>query len=480
MSLPTYLLLVTYYLSTADKYVSGFEKSDLMVFQEQQVLNSQYQLQKRLGRTAAGHQTWLAIDQRNQKSVVIKLLAFNPQMRWEELKLFEREAQILKALDHPCIPQYYDYFDLNKEIGQGVPWFALVQQYIPGLSLQELLEQSQRFTEEKIRTIAEETLDILIYLHQLNPSVLHRDIKPSNLILGEDDRIYLIDFGAVQAQAAVTGVTFTVVGTVGYAPLEQFWGRAVEASDLYALGGTLIHLLTGKSPADLPQKDSKIQFRDRVNLQPNFTDWLEKITELSTEKRFQNAALAKEALNSKIFTYRQKNKFNNIAKNPLIKQRLKIVAPVTLIELKKELGQLEIKIPAGGLNRLDELLNSGCSGLASLIVWFCFSLGFTVFFPALLLIFPTMILIKLFLLLASKTDVLLDRRKTVIYSNVLGLKYDKKTLASERINNVFIQRTGSIFQVALGGRDRIYNLGGALKQEEAAWLAAEIREHLDL
>ena len=450
-----------------------------MVFQQQQILNSQYQLQKRLGRTAAGHQTWLAEDLSDGKSVVIKLLAFNPQMRWEELKLFEREAQTLQALDHSCIPKYYNYFDLDKEVGQGVPWFALVQQYIPGFSLQELLERSQRFTEAKIRTIALEILDILIYLHQLNPSVLHRDIKPSNLILGEDDRIYLIDFGAVQAQAAVTGVTFTVVGTVGYAPLEQFWGRAVEASDLYALGGTLIHLLTGKSPADLPQKDSKIQFRDRVNLKADFTDWLEKLTELSLEKRFQNAPIAKAALTSKAFTYGLHSKFGKI-KRPLAKRKIEYPAPLTLIELEKEQDLLKVKIPAGGLNRVDELFNSGCSGLAAFVAWFGFSIGFTIFFPTLLLIFPTIILCKLFLLLATKTDVLLDSKKTVIYSKMYGLKYEKKTLPTEQINNVFIQRTGSIFQVSLTGRDRIYNLGGALKQEEAAWLAAEIKEHLDL
>jgi Serine/threonine protein kinase len=92
-------------------------------------------------------------------------------------------------------------------------------------------------------------------LHELSPPVLHRDIKPSNLILDDSEQIYLVDFGAVQAQASVTGVTFTVVGTSGYAPLEQFWGRgAVAASDLYALGATLIHLLTNTYPADLPQK----------------------------------------------------------------------------------------------------------------------------------------------------------------------------------------------------------------------------------
>ena len=447
-----------------------------MVFQEQQVL-AKYKLQQRLGRTAAGHQSWLANDLTCERSVVIKLLAFNPQMRWEELKLFEREAQTLKALDHPRIPQYYDYFDLDKEVGGGVPWFALVQQYIPGLSLQESLEQNQRFSEEKIRSIAGEVLDILIYLHQLNPSVLHRDIKPSNLILGEDDRIYLIDFGAVQGQAAMTGVTFTVVGTVGYAPLEQFWGRAIEASDLYALGATLIHLLTGLSPADLPQKDSRIQFRDRVNLQSNLVDWLEKITELTTEKRFRQAIEAKEALNSGTFVYRPRNfQFPR----QLDQKKSKSLRIPTLIQLRKDRGQLEIQIPPGGLDRVDEIFNNGCGGLLSYFVMFFFAFSFSVIIPGLSSVFFLLIAAKVFLLVGSKTEVCLDRNATRINSKIFGLKYSGEICPNQYIEDVFVQRTGSIFQVALRGRDRIYNLGGALKQKEAAWLAREIGDYLNI
>ncbi|MBE9044261.1 serine/threonine protein kinase [Pleurocapsales cyanobacterium LEGE 10410] len=448
-----------------------------MVFQEQQVL-SKYQLQKRLGRTATGHQTWLANDLTSERSVVIKLLAFNPQMRWEELKLFEREAQTLKALNHPRIPQYYDYFDLDKEVGGGVPWFALVQQYIPGLSLQESLEQNQRFSEEKIRSIAEETLDILIYLHQLNPSVLHRDIKPSNLILGEDDRIYLIDFGAVQGQAAMTGVTFTVVGTVGYAPLEQFWGRAIEASDLYALGATLIHLLTGRSPADLPQKDSRIQFRDRVNLQSNLVDWLEKITELTIEKRFKQALEAKEALNSGSFIYHPRNN-SQFSRQP-VRKKLKSLRIPTLIKLTKYQGQLEIQIPPGGLDRVDEIFNNGCGGLLSYLVMFFFAFSFSVIIPGLSSVFFLLIVTKVFLLVGSKTEVYLDKNAAKISSKIFGLKHSGEICPNEQIEDVFVQRTGSIFQVALRGRDRIYNLGGALKQNEAAWLAQEIRDYLNI
>jgi serine/threonine protein kinase len=212
-----------------------------MMFDKQQVLLERYELQQQLGRTGAGRQTWLAIDLHTHQSVIVKLLAFNPQMQWDELKLFEREAQVLQSLDHARIPEYHDYFSIDDQI----LWFGLVQAYIPGRSLQDLLDQGEVITESQARQVAIELLAVLNYLHQLPQPVLHRDIKPSNLIRGEDGLMYLVDFGAVQDRATLTGMTFTVVGTCGYAPLEQFWGRAVPASDLYALGGTLIHLGTG-------------------------------------------------------------------------------------------------------------------------------------------------------------------------------------------------------------------------------------------
>jgi serine/threonine protein kinase len=447
-----------------------------MVFQAGQVLNDKYQLQQRLGRTATGHQTWLAVDTSLDLEVTIKLLAFNPQMRWEELKLFEREAQILKTLDHLRIPKYYDYFDLDKEIGNGVPWFALVQQYIPGLSLQEALEQNQHFSEAEIYKIAQQTLDILIYLHQLNPPVLHRDIKPSNLILSQDNNIHLIDFGAVQAQAAVTGVTFTVVGTVGYAPLEQFWGRAVEASDLYALGATIIHLLTGKSPADLPQKDSRLQFRDLVTVKSNFTYWLEKITELSLEKRFQNAVEAKKALTSnnsddKLFAKESKDSNKRLANQVIY----------SLINLETSNGQLKIQFPAGGLNRIDEIFNNGCAGLLSYFILFWLVWYLTVFIPSLSYIVLSFLIITITLLLGSKTEILIDRRTGLTIKRKLGtVEYSSQNCPIKLIDNVFVQRTGSIFQVGLQVDYKNYNLGGALNQNEANWIVEEIKNYLEL
>jgi serine/threonine protein kinase len=265
------------------------------MLQAEQLLQNRYQLQRQLSDNGV-RQTWLALDLQasnaENQQVVVKLLAFGGTVQWDDLKLFEREAQILQQLEHPYIPKYVDYFCIDDR----TLWFGLVQEYIAGESLKEKLAMGKRFTEKQARKIATEVLNILIHLHELNPAVLHRDIKPSNLIWGEENQIYLVDFGAVQDKAAKEGVTFTVVGTYGYAPMEQFGGRAVPASDLYALGATLIHLLTGIFPSDLPQRDLRIQFADQVSLNPSFVNWLQKLTEPAPEQRFTTARQALEAL----------------------------------------------------------------------------------------------------------------------------------------------------------------------------------------
>ncbi|MEM1370365.1 MAG: hypothetical protein AAGG02_20660, partial [Cyanobacteria bacterium P01_H01_bin.15] len=108
--------------------------------------------------------------------------------------------------------------------------------------------------------------------------------------------VHLIDFGAVQNPENAKGSTVTVVGTYGYAPLEQFSGQAVPASDLYALGATLIHLATGSPPTQLPLKNLQIQFRDRVKLSPRFCRWLEQLTAPALENRYPSVAAARQEL----------------------------------------------------------------------------------------------------------------------------------------------------------------------------------------
>lgn len=268
------------------------------MLEPQTIVNQRYQLERQLGQNA-GRETWLAKDiEKESELVVVKFLAFGGSVQWEDLKLFEREANVLKQLDHPRIPKYRDYFSIDDRS----LWFGLVQEYIQGESLREYIANGHKFIESEVKQIAIAILKILIYLHELSPQVLHRDIKPSNLILtkneGEARNIYLVDFGAVQDKASAEGKSFTVVGTYGYAPMEQYGGRTVAASDLYALGATMIHLLTGLSPADLPQDDdAKIIFSDRTSASPHLVQWIQKLVEPTVKKRYPSARIALQALN---------------------------------------------------------------------------------------------------------------------------------------------------------------------------------------
>ncbi|ELR96238.1 serine/threonine-protein kinase [Gloeocapsa sp. PCC 73106] len=451
------------------------------MFQSQQILENRYKMERQLGRTALGHQTWLATDLSDLNLVAIKLLAFNPQMRWEELKLFEREAQVLQQLSHPRIPRYRDYFDLNTE---GLTWFALVQDYIPGFSFQELLEQHRCFEAAEILKLATQILEILQYLHQFLPPVLHRDLKPSNLIEGEDGRVYLIDFGAVQAQPGTTGTTFTVVGSSGYTPLEQFWGKAVPASDLYALGTTLIHLLTGIPPASLPQEHSRIQFADRVALRPDLLQWLTKMTEPDLEKRFSSATAALNALGTPSFDYNQRAKGNCDLKRPVY----------TRIKLTQTPDKLTIFLPSGGYRKLGKIIDpdfwlaektifgrifgdlTNTSPLSMVII--LLSLAVMAFTIGLLQVFLIVITVKLLILYCESIDIYLDSQQLELVRQSLGFIYGGKRINLKEVQVVKHKKREYIHEVVLETEAGRLLIGHALREDECRWLIQAINNWL--
>ncbi|WP_068817758.1 serine/threonine protein kinase [Phormidesmis priestleyi] len=265
-----------------------------------ELLHDRYQVEQSLGKKA-GRQTLLARDLQTQKLVVVKLLTFNHEFEWDDLKLFEREAETLKSLNHPAIPRYLDYFELESPTYKGV---ALVQSYIEAKSLDQHLKAGRSFSQADVQQLGQSLLEILIYLHSQSPPVVHRDIKPSNILLGDRSgttvgQVYLVDFGSVQTLVAHEGSTITVVGTYGYMPPEQYGGRATPASDLYSLGATLICLATGKHPADLPQANLRIQFKSSATLNEAMTDWLEWLTEPAIDRRLQSAQEALRVLRAK-------------------------------------------------------------------------------------------------------------------------------------------------------------------------------------
>lgn len=254
-----------------------------------------YQIEQQLGKRA-GRYTLLARDLQTHAQVVIKRLSFGEDFAWEDLKLFEREAATLRELTHPAIPRYLDYFDLDLPSGKG---FALVQTYIPAPSLEQHIRAGRTFSEAEMVELATALLEILRYLHERAPAVIHRDIKPSNILLGDRTGntvgpVYLVDFGSVQA--AQNGGTVTVVGTYGYMPPEQFGDRAVPASDLYALGATLVYLATGQHPADLAQIDQQLQFEAVAHLSLGLEQWLKTMIQPSLSQRFTSAQQALAAL----------------------------------------------------------------------------------------------------------------------------------------------------------------------------------------
>ena len=481
------------------------------------IYQNRYQLIQQLGENQ-GRQTWLASDLSHQNQVVVKLLAFSPQMEWEQLKLFEREAEVLQRLNHPRIPKYRDYFSLEKEEGDGLCWFGLVQDFIPGISLQQLITQGKKFTESQIKDIATQVLEILIYLHKLAPPILHRDIKPSNLLLGEDNQIYLLDFGAVQNQGAVEGVTFTVVGTTGYAPLEQFWGKAVPASDLYALGATIIHLLTGISPADLPQEKLRIKFADRVSVNRAFVKWVEGMTEPDPHQRYQTALSALEDLKAGHFLKDNfqliTSPFGEKVKLGKSHQELKIVLPIYDYKYQVLLPDLLIQLvllsilgavflvitlqPIQIALILSNLITILCQGLwrrsgiawkivsiilfapVILILFVCLFVSFLsvlIFFPLSRLIGKVVFNLKRISSTQSSHSeyyVHFNTKKFVIEQIRDGKCLDRAEGKTPEIDDC--QLSDSAIWILAGGKK--YMFGDGVGERERKWIVTEIREWL--
>ena len=258
-------------------------------YQPGEIIHNRYRISNILGKGGVAI-TYRAVNLQTNSSVAIKVISLKRLNDWKQVELFQREAEVLAKLDHPAVPKYIDYFEIETETDKA---FCIVQQQAPGKSLAQLVESGWRTSETEVKNIAQQILSILNYLHSLDPPVIHRDIKPNNLIRNDDEKIYLVDFGAVQNTYYNTLMQgSTVVGTYGYMAPEQFRGQALPATDLYSLGATLLYLLTHRSPAELPQDTLKLDFRNSVNISESFADWLEQILEPDIEDRFTSAEVA--------------------------------------------------------------------------------------------------------------------------------------------------------------------------------------------
>ena len=209
------------------------------------ILQGRYRIIRQLGQGGMGA-VYEAIDQRLDTTVALKETLFTEERL---RKQFEREARLLARLHHPALPRVSDHF--SEADGQ-----FLVMQFIPGDDLSEMMTRKRGpFPADQVLTWADQLLDALDYLHTQDPQIVHRDIKPQNLKLTARGQIILLDFGLAKGQAGdISRVTTSasIFGyTPNYAPLEQIQGLGTDTrSDLYALGATLYHLMTGVKPPD--------------------------------------------------------------------------------------------------------------------------------------------------------------------------------------------------------------------------------------
>ena len=259
-----------------------------------QLFRDRYQVMRIIGRGGFGV-TFLAKDMGLPTTpyCVIKLLcpkvSSSNALETAQLR-FEREAKTLSRLgNHSQIPMLLDYFVLEGE-------FYLVQEYIQGGTLARLIRRNGPISEIGVRQFLREMLPLLHYVH--SNKVIHRDIKPQNIIRCQHHRrLVLIDFGAVKEQIAqvedtsMKGVTTHFIGTVGFAPPEQFALRTVYSSDIYALGVTCLYLLTGVGPLDFEtdRYTGKLLWQRKIQVSPELEVVLEQMLQPSPRDRFTSA-----------------------------------------------------------------------------------------------------------------------------------------------------------------------------------------------
>ena len=286
------------------------------------IIQNRYKIIRPIKRGGMGA-IYEVLDKRLHKNWALKEMMenFDNEQECEEAReRFEREATLLASLTHPNLPRVIDFFD---EDGK----FYLVMDYIAGKDLNDILrkQENRRLPLDQVFNIIADILGILDYLHHRNPPIIYRDIKPGNIMVRtEDSKTFLIDFGIARSIAPESTDPKTEVGTVGYAPPEQYTGNPMPCSDLYALGATMHELISGVPPK-IP-----FQFQPLKEMIPNLSDTVNRLVlkalELDYHKRWQTAKdmlnAVKEVIANEAY-YMTSSKAKVIIDNPIEFSKLK-------------------------------------------------------------------------------------------------------------------------------------------------------------
>jgi serine/threonine protein kinase len=294
------------------------------------LIGGRYRLGPQLGHGSQG-EIFLARDDKakglDDKEVIVKRL--RPRGTWKSFELFERETKVLSQLRHPGVPRHF------ATIEEPPGTFNLVMQRMPGENLRDFTKR-RRLSETELRDVLIRCLEIIDYLHTRTPAVVHRDIKPSNIMRAPNDgRCSLVDFGAVRDAAREQGGS-TMIGTFGYMAPEQLHGQSVPATDIYALGATIVALAGGVEPEDVPRKGLKMDLDKHLpSLDPAFRQALSAMTDPDPDHRPQRAREV-VALLAKMRPVKKKTESRALAR-----QESKEIAPRRMFgDVQEPLGTL--------------------------------------------------------------------------------------------------------------------------------------------
>lgn len=252
-----------------------------------------YEVIRELGANrGAGRIAYLARSIGSSQLVVIKQFQFaQTGSSWDGHKEIDREVKILQQLQHPNIPRYLASFETEQSS-------CIVQEYIDGKPLSEIISNQQLYTPEQVKEIILKLLEVLVYLQKtFTDPVLHRDLKPANILLNSSCEPYLIDFGGAKVSEGAGGST-VAVGTLGFMPPEQRFQQFNKTTDIYSLGLTIVCWLTRTEPTEMYNiinmgTNQVMGLRELLSAYSlRFVDWLEKVVQPDPKDRYLDAEAA--------------------------------------------------------------------------------------------------------------------------------------------------------------------------------------------
>ena len=229
----------------------------------------------------------------NGQFVALKELHFALVPGTTEIDAFEREAKTLESLQLPGTPRFIERFTEGSGVGLRL---YLATEFVRGESLAERVARGP-LSEEQVIALGRALLAVLINLQQRSPALFHRDVKPANVMFRDDGEVVLVDFGSARTVEGSRTHRSTLVGTFGYMPPEQLGGTVDRTSDVFALGATLLHAVTGRPPSELMSSGLALNIPSSVS--PQLRQWLQTALAFERSNRFRDARTALAALDAK-------------------------------------------------------------------------------------------------------------------------------------------------------------------------------------